>query len=362
MQGADEVVMAFPVLVVNRGALLDNFQQCVRAQHFIGLAEVKDAFHQVNEVASVSVCQFYQGGARFRRERQFSLKKGFRPFNDAFQSRGVQGVHDKDFAAGEEGAVQFKGGVFRSGPHQRNGSVFHIWQKTVLLGAVEPMYFIHEQEGPMAVFPAPGRFVKGFSQIRHAGEDGGESCEMHGRARRQNARQRGFSAAGRPPQNKAGHLAGVRHEPERSSFPQQMILAHDVFQCGRPQAVRQRAVREGGKQARGVVFFHDAHHTPPVKGRQGEPAGISGGPARRHFVERMLHPGFDGWKRSWGEKERFLGKTVYIEHDVQTCFPCVSFSVFRLMRRGRECSGSDNTPARVREGGGQGGGNAREAG
>ncbi len=255
MQGADEIVMAFPVLIVNRGALLDNFQQCVRAQHFIGLAEVKDAFHQVNEVASVSVCQFYQGGARFRRERQFSLKKGFRPFNDAFQSRGVQGVHDKDFAAGEEGAVQFKGGVFRSGPHQRNGSVFHIWQKTVLLGAVEPMYFIHEQEGPMAVFPAPGRFVKGFSQIRHAGEDGGELRNAWTCASPECAPAWFFPQPGGPHRIKLVILPESAMSRERSSFPQQMILAHDVFQCGRPQAVRQRAVREGGKQARVSSFF-----------------------------------------------------------------------------------------------------------
>ena len=107
---------------------------------------------------------------------------------------------------------------------------------------------------------------------------------MHGRARRQNARQRGFSAAGRPPQNKAGHFAGVRHEPERASFPQQVVLAHDFFQCGRPQAIRQRAVCKGGEQARRIVFFHDAHHTPPVKGRQGEHEGISGvsGKTARH--------------------------------------------------------------------------------
>ena len=175
-------------------------------------------------------------------------------------------LEDKDLAAGEQRRVDLEGGVFRGGAHERDGSVFHVWQEAVLLGAVEPVDFIHEEEGSLAVFPPFGGLVKGFPQIRHAREDGGERDEVHGRARSQDARQRGFSAAGRPPQDEAGQLAGIRHEPDGPSLPQQVVLAHDFLQGGRSQAVRQGPVREGGKQARRVVFFHAHHHTPREKG------------------------------------------------------------------------------------------------
>lgn len=91
--------MAFPVLVVHRGALLDDFQQGLRVQDVVRPAQVKDAFHQVDEVAAVAVRQVHQGGAGFRCERQLPLEKGFRPFNDAVQRCGVQSVHDEDLAA-----------------------------------------------------------------------------------------------------------------------------------------------------------------------------------------------------------------------------------------------------------------------
>lgn len=79
MQGADEVVVALPVLVVNRGALLDDFQQGRRVQRLVRLAEVKDAFHQVDEVAAVSARQFNEGGARFRGERAACAGEGIPP-------------------------------------------------------------------------------------------------------------------------------------------------------------------------------------------------------------------------------------------------------------------------------------------
>ena len=302
--------MALPVLVVNRGALLDDFQQGRRVQRLVRLAEVKDAFHQVDEVAAVSVRQFNEGGARLRSERQLALEKGFRPLNDAFQRRSVQGMHDEDLAAGEKGAVQFKGGVFRGGAHERDGSVFHVWQEAVLLGAVEPVDFIHEEEGSLAVFPPFGGLVKSFPQIRHAGEDGGERDEVHGRARGQDARQRGFSAAGRPPQDEAGQLAGIRHEPDGPSLPQQVVLAHDFLQGGRSQAVRQGPVREGGKQARRIVFFHGVHHTPREKGRQGAHHGISGGADGLACHGAGGSPtAFNGIKEKTGRKGKTPGRS-----------------------------------------------------
>lgn len=97
--------------------------------------------------------------------------------------------------------------------------VFHIGEEAVLLGAVEAVYFITNRRVPSPYSRRLAASSKAFRRSRHAGEDGGERHEVHGRARGQNARQRGFSAAGRPPQDEAGQFAGVRHAPVWGRLP-----------------------------------------------------------------------------------------------------------------------------------------------
>ena len=67
-----------------------------------------------------------------------------RPFNHPDQIFALQGFEHIDPGAGEQGVVQFKGGVLRGRADEGNGAVFDERQKGVLLGFVEAMHFIDE--------------------------------------------------------------------------------------------------------------------------------------------------------------------------------------------------------------------------
>ena len=73
--------------------------------------------------------------------------------------------------AGEEGGVEFEAGVFCRGTYQKNGAIFHIGQEAVLLGFVEAVDFVDEQEGALAILAADFGGFEDFAQVGDAGEN-----------------------------------------------------------------------------------------------------------------------------------------------------------------------------------------------
>ena len=89
-------------------------------------------------------------GAGLRGEREGLAEIGLGAGQQRFQGGIVQAAQHQDLAAGEQGAVQREGRVFRGGADQDDGAVLDHGQKAVLLGAVEAVDFVHEQQGDLA--------------------------------------------------------------------------------------------------------------------------------------------------------------------------------------------------------------------
>ena len=60
-----------------------------------------------------------------------------------------EGAEGEDTGAGEEGGDDLKGGVFGGGPDEGNGAVLHMGQDGILLGLVEAVELVHEEDGPL---------------------------------------------------------------------------------------------------------------------------------------------------------------------------------------------------------------------
>ncbi|MET8772118.1 hypothetical protein [Streptomyces sp. NPDC004658] len=63
----------------------------------------------------------------------------------------VEAFEDEDLGAGEEGAVEFEARVLRGGADQGDRAVLDVGEEAVLLGAVEAVDLVDEQQGALAV-------------------------------------------------------------------------------------------------------------------------------------------------------------------------------------------------------------------
>src|SRR5690606_23163349 len=116
-------------------------------------------------------------------------------------------------------------------------------QEAVLLGAVEAMDLVDEEQRALAACAFALGLLEGGAQILHAGEDGGELFEVEIGALCEEARDGGLAGAGRAPEDQAGEAALRQHAADGAFGAEEMILADDVFERFRAQAIGQRTRR-----------------------------------------------------------------------------------------------------------------------
>jgi hypothetical protein len=134
-------------------------------------------------------------------------------------------------------------------------------QEPVLLGLVEAVDLVNEQERPLPVrAPVLGR-LEDLAQVGHAGEDGAELDEMQVGRFRQKPRDRRLADAGRTPQDQRRQRPGGQHRAERPLGRQHLLLADHLGQRLRPQPVGQRARRSMSRGV-GVVSKRSAMRCP----------------------------------------------------------------------------------------------------
>jgi hypothetical protein len=152
----------------------------------------------------------------------------------------AEGQHD---SAREQGAVQLERRVLGGGAHQGDGAILHVLQESVLLGPVEAVDLVDEEERALAGLAPPLGAVERLAQVLHAREDGRELLEGQVRGVRQQPRHRGLARARRPPQDHALHAPALEHARERAVGADQVVLAHDLGERRRPQPVGEGARR-----------------------------------------------------------------------------------------------------------------------
>ena len=116
-------------------------------------------------------------------------------------------------------------------------------RKRILLRAVEAVDLVDEQQRALAGLAARAGRVEHLLQVGDAGEDRRDLLEFELGLVGEQARHRGLAGAGRPPEDQRAERARLQHAGQRAVGAEQMILADDLRELGRPQLVGQRPRR-----------------------------------------------------------------------------------------------------------------------
>ena len=153
-----------------------------------------------------------------------------------------QRLQYEHLAPGQQGGIDFKGGVLRGGSDQSDAALLHIGEEGVLLGLVEPVYLVHEAEGAGAVGTVLLRLLHDLFDFLDAAGDGAEIHEARPGAARDDPGQGGLAHAGRPPEYHGRHDVLLQHLPQDLTLSQQMLLADIILQVPGAHPVRQGRV------------------------------------------------------------------------------------------------------------------------
>ena len=100
----------------------------------------------IQQVAAIAVRHGAKGGAAVRQERERLAGQSLRTRQQRFHGVVVEAAEDEHLAAGEQGAVQGERGVLGGGADEHDRAVLDDGEKTVLLGTVEAVDFVHEEK------------------------------------------------------------------------------------------------------------------------------------------------------------------------------------------------------------------------
>ncbi len=104
-------------------------------------------------------------------------------------------------ATRQQRAVQRERWVLGGGPDECDGAGLDHRQEAVLLGAIEAVDFIDEQQSPLPRAPAASCFLECTLEIGDAGEHRGELDEVQSGAGGEQAGDGGLAATGWPPKD-----------------------------------------------------------------------------------------------------------------------------------------------------------------
>ena len=252
--------MRFLPLVVERRALLQQRRQ-PRRRHRPLVLQLCELLGESDHVAAVAVGHGEQGLPALLVDRQFPPERFLGPREQRRQGIVVEAAQDEHLAARQERGVQLEGRVLGGGADQGYRPILDIGQEAVLLGAVEAMNLVDEQERALAVLAALAGPLEHAAQVGHPGEDGRQRLEMQVHGFREQAGDGGLAAPRWPPQDQRAEFARLQHTAERPLGPEQVILAEDLVQRLGTQAFGQRRRGERGEE----FSRHDDPTLPPAQ-------------------------------------------------------------------------------------------------
>ena len=239
VQRADQVVVRFLRLVVERRALLQQRRQPVRRQRR-GLADLPELLGQRDQVAAVAVGHREHRCPPLGVDRQLAAERRLDAVEQRAERRLVEAPQHQHLAARQQRGVQLERRVLGGGADQRHRAVLDVGQEAVLLGAVEAVDLVDEQQRALAVAPPLACRLEHAAQVGDAREHRRQGFKVQVGLLGQQAGDRRLAAAGRSPQDQRGELARRQHAAERALGAQQVVLSEDVRQRARPQPLGER--------------------------------------------------------------------------------------------------------------------------
>jgi hypothetical protein len=243
VQGRDLVVEIVAALVeaarIQRQRVLDEFAG--DARELRGVGRGLGLLEQVQEAARIAI--------RIADQRlhgdvvEFQVAKAIAAC--ALQQLAhlvvVQGLEHIDLGTRQQGRIDFERRIFGGRADQRHQPAFDERQQRILLGFVETVDFVNEQDRVLAAGQIMLRLFDGGADILHAGQDGGQRDEFAIEGMRRQPRQRRLAHARRAPQDHRMGTAGLEDQVQRLAFAQQMALPDHLGNRFRAHGFGQRS-------------------------------------------------------------------------------------------------------------------------
>ena len=296
-EGADRVVVGIALFVVEHRPLLDRFLGDRQIDADLALAIGGGGLHRqfegVEQAAGIAAGHIEQVGLGLVAEADgplsvAPLRIGQGAVQQLAKVAWLQPLEPEQAGAADEGLVDFEVGVFGGGADEGDGAVLHPRQQGVLLGRIEAVHLIDEQDRAQAVAlqPLAGGLHLG-SQLLHAREHGVEAGEVGAGGVGDDARQGGLAGARGAVQDQVAHPVGGDGAAQQPAVAEDRLLAGEFL-----KGARAHAIRQGGDAAQGffaVVAEQIAHPWGEVGGmgvRPGRLWGRGGGGGCRSAADR----------------------------------------------------------------------------
>ena len=166
-----------------------------------------------------------------------------------------------------ERAVDEEERIVRGGADQRDRAVLDVRQQNVLLGLVEAVDLVDEEDGFLAAGPAalPGGFEE-RPQDRHVGQHAAGPLEAAAGRPGDDLGERGFAAAGRAVEDDAAEAVGLDRAAQQLAGAEDVFLADDFLQRLRTHPRRERLLRDVGGAC--LILLEQVHKETPRAGKK----------------------------------------------------------------------------------------------
>ncbi len=267
VKGGDEIEVFFASLVVaEEFALEEGFEEvwcdllcgwsCSgtrrRADLVIGVPEAfRTKFQGVVSGAGIAIGEggdaeenIVGDGDVFVAEAAVGVGEGaFEEFDDLGSRVGFE---DVDLGAREKRGDNLEGGIFRGGADEENVAGFDVGEEGVLLGFVEAVDFIHEDDGALAGTGFAFGVGHDFLDFFYAGGDGAEGDEFGFGEAGDESCEGGFAAAGRSPEEHGGEIVGFDLDAKGLAGGKEFFLADEFVEGAGTHAFGEGLEGRGG--------------------------------------------------------------------------------------------------------------------
>jgi len=160
--------------------------------------------------------------------------------------RGGVGFEDVDLGAGEERGDDFEGGIFGGGADEEDVAGFDVREEGVLLGFVEAVDFVDEDDGAQAGAGFFFGFSHDFFDFFDTAGDGAEGDEFGFGEAGDEARESGLAAAGRAPEEHRTEIVGFDLHAEGFPGAEEFFLADEFVEGAGTHALGEGLESRGG--------------------------------------------------------------------------------------------------------------------
>ena len=170
-----------------------------------------------------------------------ALAVGQRALEQRADVVGLERVEPEQRGSRQQWPGQGEVRVLRRRADEDDEALLDVREQRVLLGAVEAVHLVEEEDRALPVLPEPiARSVDDLANILDARAHRRQRLERLGGDAGDEPGDRGLARAGRSPQHDRRQAVALDEDPQRTPRPEQVLLPDDLVQRARPQPCRQR--------------------------------------------------------------------------------------------------------------------------